>query len=275
MRLRWSHEASLIFLGMTSSTWFLLGYGRPGIAEFALPSALAVASVLVCASQRQGFRGDSGAPSLLSTVLIGLSDSSRACILGSVPAPGRGIPNEGARRIRVRASSLAVPRSGLPPALLLRTSESSLGNRCAASLPNTALQLTGASLVAVRRPRPASAQLVVDSGGRRSTLGRKHGRPQLSALPLGGSCGNPWGFRGIESLMRRALWLLPMALLALLWLLPSYLLVGGATIVLVERSYWLAASFFVVWFGASICYLAGLRWLARKIGTRSQRVARC
>jgi hypothetical protein len=30
--------------------------------------------------------------------------------------------------------------------------------------PNTALQLTGASLAAARRPRPASAQLAVDVG---------------------------------------------------------------------------------------------------------------
>ena len=54
------------------------------------------------------------------------------------------------------------------------------------SPPNTALQLTGASLVAARRPRPASAQLVVDAGRPPVDTQVQHGRPQLSAHPLGG-----------------------------------------------------------------------------------------
>ena len=52
--------------------------------------------------------------------------------------------------------------------------------------PNTALQLTGASLVAARVARPASAQLVVDPGRPPVDTWLQHGRPQLSAHPLGG-----------------------------------------------------------------------------------------
>jgi hypothetical protein len=79
--------------------------------------------------------------------------------------------------------------------------------------------------------------------------------------------------------MRRALLLLLAGILALLWLVTSYLFVGASATVLAQKSVWFAEVFYLAWLIASVGYLVALRSLARKSRSResddAMRIGRC